>query len=247
MNGRKLSQRGCGILLACGWVLATVATPLAAAPVSSAFTYQGELFDEGQPAVGSYDIRFTPYEDAVNPVLLGPPLVVEDVLVSAGVFTARVDFGPGFFVGDAVFLEIAMRPGDSSDPNAFETLSPRQEITAAPYALKPAPGSVSDIELAGDAVGTAASTTFQPTYRDPAAADAPSYLLVRPNGFASFNPASPSGGYIPPAYPLTVGISDNTANGNGATSTAMAPTAVRPAAISNRPSPRSMPARSSIA
>lgn len=159
MNAWARRGAGCGGLIG-AWVGVLVSglfwgLPVAAAPVSSAFTYQGELFDEGRPAVGSYDIRFTPYGDAVNPGLLGPPLVVEDVLVSAGVFTARIDFGAGFFVGDAVFLEIALRPFDSVDPNAFETLTPRQEITAAPYTLKPAPGSVTDIELAGDAVGSA--------------------------------------------------------------------------------------------
>jgi trimeric autotransporter adhesin len=135
-------------LLACG------IAPLGAAPLSSAFTYQGELYDAGQPAIGSYDLRFTPYADANNPVLLGPPVVVEDVVVSNGVFTAQVDFGPGFFVGDAVFLEVAVRPFESTDANAFEALTPRQEITATPYSLKPAPGSVTDIELAPDAVGS---------------------------------------------------------------------------------------------
>lgn len=141
------------------WLLASTLfgcmTAVVAAPLSTAFTYQGELFDGGVPAVGSYDLRFTPYADASNPGLLGPPLVVQDVLVSNGIFTTQVDFGPGFFVGDAVFLEVAVRPFDSDDPSAFEPLTPRQEITAAPYALRPAPGSVTDIELAGDAVGSA--------------------------------------------------------------------------------------------
>jgi hypothetical protein len=95
------------VLAAC--VAAALAAPLAALPLSSAFTYQGELFDAGEPANGSYDLRFTPYADGVNPTLLGPPVVIEDVLVSNGVFTTQVDFGPGFFVGDAVFLEVAVR------------------------------------------------------------------------------------------------------------------------------------------
>lgn len=126
-----------------------------AVPLSTAFTYQGELFEDGQPLNGIVDLRFTPYADGSNPTLLGPPVVIEDVLVSAGVFTAQVDFGPDFFVGDAVFLEVAVREGDDADPNGFEALTPRQEITAAPYTLRPAPGSVTDIELAGDAVGSA--------------------------------------------------------------------------------------------
>ena len=132
-----------------------LACPLQAAPLSSAFTYQGELYDSGEPLVGSVDLRFTPYADDSNPTLLGPPVVVEDVLVSDGVFTAKVDFGDGFFVGDQVWLEVAVRPFDSVDPDAFQALNPRQELTASPYTLKPAPGSVTDVELAGDAVGSA--------------------------------------------------------------------------------------------
>ena len=126
-----------------------------AAPLSTAITYQGELHDAGLPAFGDFDLRFTPYADAAGVASLAPAVVVEDVAVFDGTFAARLDFGPGFFVGDAVFLEIAVRDGDSVDPADFETLAPRQELTAAPYALKTAPGSVTDLELAPNAVGNA--------------------------------------------------------------------------------------------
>jgi hypothetical protein len=126
-----------------------------AAPLSTAFTYQGDLHDGGLPANGLYDLRITAWDGAGGGATLGPPVVVQDVPVIAGVFTAQLDFGKNFFVGDAVFLEIAVREGSSVDDNAYETLAPRQELTAAPYALKTAPGSVTDIELASDAVGNA--------------------------------------------------------------------------------------------
>lgn len=32
--------------------------PLQGAPISTAFTYQGRLTDQGQPANGTYDFRF---------------------------------------------------------------------------------------------------------------------------------------------------------------------------------------------
>lgn len=139
--------------IAIGLLLAAPAVP--AAPLSTAFTYQGELYDTGVPAEGSFDLRITPYADAGSPAALATPLIVQDVLVEAGTFTAKVDFGAGFFVGDAVYLEIAVRDAGSGDPNDFETLAPRQEITPAPYALKTAPGSVTDLEIAPDAVGNA--------------------------------------------------------------------------------------------
>lgn len=33
-------------------------------------------------------------------------------------------------------MDISVRSGDSNDPNAFVTLSPRQEVTPVPYALQ---------------------------------------------------------------------------------------------------------------
>jgi len=40
------------------------------------------------------------------------------------------------FTGDARWLQIAVRPGASSDPCDFATLSLRQEVTPAPYAMQ---------------------------------------------------------------------------------------------------------------
>ena len=123
-----------------------------AAPFGTAFTYQGELRDAGEAPTGAYDLRFRAYravDDAGVPLA---ELVVEDVPVVEGIFTTRVDFGEKFFVGDAIFVELSVRPSASADPNAFEALAPRQELTPAPYALKTAAGSVTDIELAPDAV-----------------------------------------------------------------------------------------------
>jgi hypothetical protein len=58
-----------------------------------------------------------------------------DVEVIDGYFTLELDFGPDIFTGYARWLETAVRPGDSNDPNAFVTLSPLLELTATPYAL----------------------------------------------------------------------------------------------------------------
>ena len=93
-----IPNRTLSLALAAAFATALPMGDIRAAPLSSAFTYQGELYDTGQPLVGSVDLRFTPYADATNPAVLGPPVVVENVVVSDGVFTAKVDFGPGFFV-----------------------------------------------------------------------------------------------------------------------------------------------------
>jgi hypothetical protein len=104
----------------------------ALAPVGTAFTYQGRLTDGGNPANGSYDLQFGLYDAASDGTLIGT-VTEEDVIVTDGLFTVKPDFGAGVFTGDARWLEIGVRPGDSS--GAYTTLSPRQALTATPYAL----------------------------------------------------------------------------------------------------------------
>jgi hypothetical protein len=102
-------------------------------PVGTAFTYQGQLMDGGEPADGIYEFQFTLYDadTAGNPV--GSPVSVEDVAVTSGLFTVELDFGASAFAGDARWLEIDVRPGGS--PGAYTTLDLRQKITPTPYAL----------------------------------------------------------------------------------------------------------------
>lgn len=121
--------------------------------LGSGVSVQGVLSVNGQPAGGVFDLRVTPYPDAVMGAPLAPPLEIDNVFFVEGAFTTKVDFGLNLFLGDAIFFEIAVRPGNSS--GAYEVLAPRQELTAAPYALKPAAGSVTDLELANDAVRSA--------------------------------------------------------------------------------------------
>jgi hypothetical protein len=107
------------------------APPQTDAPLSTAFTYQGTLTDNGQPANGTYDFRIDLYDAADVGVLLGT-LTLEDITVTRGTFTVQLDYGSGVFNGQARWLEIAVRPGISTD--TFTTLTPRQALTAAPYA-----------------------------------------------------------------------------------------------------------------
>lgn len=112
--------------------LAFLSCGLAAAPLTSRFTYQGSLEFGGAPVDGSVDLVFEPFSAVVSGSALAPPLQIDDVVVDGGVFTTTLDFGDGFFVGDRVFLQIGVRDGAAT--GAFTTLAPRQEITAAPYA-----------------------------------------------------------------------------------------------------------------
>ena len=105
--------------------------------VNTPFTYQGELMVNGAPANGSYDMTF----DAFGMATGGSSLLTFGsdahlgVTVSNGIFTVQnVDFGNLVFTGGAdTWIELAVKPAGSG---SYVTLSPRQKITSAPYAIK---------------------------------------------------------------------------------------------------------------
>ena len=86
--------------------------------------------DTGQPVNGANVLRFTLYSTATG----GTPLqeVTQTVDVAQGVFSASPDFDPQLFGSTQErWVEIGVRTG----PGTFETLTPRQQIGAAPMAL----------------------------------------------------------------------------------------------------------------
>src|ERR1035441_2377937 len=72
----------------------------------TAFTYQGRLFDNGNPANGNYNLRLTLYNAGTVGIPLGGPLTNAPVTVSNGLFTVLLDFGPGVFTGSPCWLQI---------------------------------------------------------------------------------------------------------------------------------------------
>ena len=112
---------------------ATCLVASAQAPVGTAFTYQGQLKLNAAPAEGLYDFDFRLFDSLGGAVQVGSPELVNDVDVSAGLFTVTLDFGSTAFDSNARWLEIRVRPGAQS--GAYTILAPRQEITPAPYAL----------------------------------------------------------------------------------------------------------------
>jgi hypothetical protein len=98
----------------------------------TAFTYQGRLNDGAGAANGTYDARFAIYDALTLGTQHGPMLTNSAMAVSNGLFTVTLDFGTGVFNGDARWLEIAARTNGAND---FSILSPRQSLTASPYAL----------------------------------------------------------------------------------------------------------------
>ena len=98
----------------------------------TAFTYQGRLNDNGAPASGIYDLRFTIYDSAGGANVIAGPLTGPPVPVTNGLFTVSLDFGTSVFTGPARWLQIAVRTNGAV---SFANLSPRQALTPAPYAI----------------------------------------------------------------------------------------------------------------
>ncbi len=101
----------------------------------TAFTYQGSLNDGGAPASGRYDLLFTLFDTGTGGAGVAGPVTNSAAMVSNGIFTATVDFGPGVFTGNSNWLEIAVR---TNGGGGFTTLAPRQQLTPAPYAIQAA-------------------------------------------------------------------------------------------------------------
>ncbi len=115
----------CAIALASAVVLAGA--------VGTAFTYQGQLKEDGAPANGDYDLMFTLFDQESDGDQVGDPVEVLEHTITNGLFTVQLDFGAGVFDGQALWLEVAVRPYGTSEPHT--TLSPRQPLAAAPYAM----------------------------------------------------------------------------------------------------------------
>lgn len=139
----RLAPLWLGLALACA--------AHAADPMPTAFTYQGELRNAGVPVNGTLQLFITPYAEPQGGAPLAPTIEVNGVPAVDGLFSVPVDFGPGFFVGDDVWLEIGVRVNGGDQ----QMLSPRQQVTPAPYALKVRLNSVTGLEIQDGEVGAA--------------------------------------------------------------------------------------------
>lgn len=108
----------------------------AQALLGTAITYQGRIAQNGTPVNGTCaSISFSLYDALVGGVQVGSTQTRNNVPVVNGFFTVELDFG-NVFTGDERYLQLQVTCGAGS-----ETLSPRQRLTAAPYALGLRPGA----------------------------------------------------------------------------------------------------------
>ncbi|UCG47968.1 MAG: hypothetical protein JSU94_21120 [Phycisphaerales bacterium] len=112
-----------------------------AAPIGTAFTYQGRLIDADIAADAHYDFEFSIYDSPADGNELAIPERREDIDVVDGYFTVELGFGGAVFTGDERWLQIGVRPGELNDPNGYTPLHPRQRVSPVPYALYALSGS----------------------------------------------------------------------------------------------------------
>jgi hypothetical protein len=145
-------------------VIALCMTGVACAvPMGTAFTYEGLLYDANSPADGEYDFKFKLFHDPNYGPQWGPSITMNNLDVIEGHFSAKLDFGsdPNVFGGQARWLEVKVRPGDSTDANDWDTQRPRQELTPTPYALY-----ASVAEMAKNAIGGGGNFNYIARFND---------------------------------------------------------------------------------
>ena len=164
-----------------------------AAPLGTGFTYQGQLNQGGVPVNGNVNLRFGLYDAAISGANLGARQILTAVPVANGLFTVELNgsgqFGASAFNGEARWLEVEV----CTDPacNSATVLSPRQALTATPYALtaaKPWNISGSNISFSGGNVGIGTASPQGPL---DAASGTGSFVRVdATNGDVHFNGGS---------------------------------------------------------
>lgn len=101
--------------------------------LGTGFTYQGQLSSGSSPYTGTCGFQFGLWDaPGFGSTQVGTTQTVGGVSVTDGLFTVSLDFGQGAFLGEARWLELAVRCPDSG---AYAVLAPRQRLTPAPQAL----------------------------------------------------------------------------------------------------------------
>lgn len=142
MNTRKLF----GLMVVLALIILAVASvtsaqgPTPRAPrdaTGTGFTYQGQLKNGGAPVNGTCTLAFRLYDTESAGSQIGNA-ITQTSTITNGLFTTQLntgnEFGANAFNGDARWLEIRVSNACPST-GSFTTLTPRQAVTPAPYAL----------------------------------------------------------------------------------------------------------------
>jgi hypothetical protein len=169
----------------------------AAQALTPAFTYQGELRLSSGPATAPFDMQFRLFSAATDGVQIGTTVTATNVPVTGGLFSVPLNFGVAQFAGERQWLEIAIRPAGTG---TFETLTPRTEVTAAPYAWSAAvalANSVTTTSIVDGTIGTADINATQIQRRVTGSCAAGQYVrIVNQDGTVTCGADANAGGTV---------------------------------------------------
>ncbi|MFC2085820.1 hypothetical protein ACFLRO_01265 [Bacteroidota bacterium] len=129
-----------------------IASPSA---VSGEISIQGFIEYLGTPADGSFDFQLKVFDALVNGSQQGSTHLAGNLNVTDGAFSIQASFGNAEFWQDPRYVEVSIRPGASV--GAYDIISPRTKIVAAPLALA-LPGVYAS--TSGNFVGIGRNTTI---------------------------------------------------------------------------------------
>ena len=121
------------------------------APVGPGFTYQGQLKNNGSLVNLSCDFKFSLYDSLTGPGQIGVTQTSANVPVVNGIFTVILnqasEFGSLPFDGAERYLAISVRCPTGA--GSYTALTPRQRLSAAPYAFSLKPEAVISDSVTG--------------------------------------------------------------------------------------------------
>jgi hypothetical protein len=133
---------------------------LAQTPAGTAFTYQGQLKENGVPVnTTTGSVRVALYDAETGGNQIGASVLVENVTISNGLFTIPLDFGSGAFDGEARWLAISVYKTGTG----WVLLTPRQKVTPAPQAQFAQNAAALELPFAGT-LGWTAEDAFKLDY-----------------------------------------------------------------------------------
>ena len=121
-----------------------------APPSSTAFTYQGQLKQDGVPVNDACDFAFSLWDGDNDPdpgTQVGSTIPLT-IAVGQGLFQTQLDFGASAFNSETRWLQVDVCCSSPCGP-AFSSLAPRHAITPAPRSLSTRGLHVDDTENVG--------------------------------------------------------------------------------------------------
>ncbi len=155
------------------------------AQTPSAFTYQGRLKLGGVPVTGTADFRVSLWNAQSGGAQIAGPIDINNISVDKGLFVVTPDFGFDIWDGGSRFIQLAVR--SPAGGGSYTTLTPRQAVTAVPYALFAQQGGEwtltnGNVWFTGGSVGVGNSAPTARLHVTGPGANGPVALFDQPSG-----------------------------------------------------------------